>query len=64
MSETDQFWPFANDRAELTEKSEYWKDRAEECRTLAELFRDRDAKEKMLRVSGAYERLAKRAKEG
>jgi hypothetical protein len=30
---------------------------------LAELLRDRDAKEMMLGVSATYERLAKRAKE-
>jgi hypothetical protein len=63
------FRQYPNYRAELTEKSEYRKDRAEECRILAELFRDRDAKKMMLQVSSSYTRLAskpapKRAKRG
>jgi hypothetical protein len=49
-------------RAELTEKSQYWTDRAEECRTLAELFANLDAKEQLFRLADAYTRLASRAK--
>jgi hypothetical protein len=51
-------------RTELTEKSQYWTDRAEECRTLAEMLHAPDAKEQMFRICDAYTRLAARAKEG
>jgi hypothetical protein len=51
-------------RAELTDKSQYWIDRAEECRTLAELLRAPDAREQMFRIADAYTRLAARATEG
>jgi hypothetical protein len=67
MSETDrfQFWPSAKEkhiyRTELTEQSQHWKDRAEECRTLAELLRTPEAKESMLQVADSYECLARQA---
>jgi hypothetical protein len=50
-------------RAKLTEKSQYWTDRAEECRTLAESLRAPDAKEQMFRIADTYTRLASRAKQ-
>jgi len=51
-------------RAKLTEKSQYWTDRAEECRTLAESLRAPEAKEQMFRIADAYTRLASHAKQG
>jgi hypothetical protein len=65
MSETDQFSQYAKEKhiygTKLTEQSNYWNDRAEECRTLAELLRAPRAKARMLQVADTYERLARQA---
>jgi hypothetical protein len=41
----------------------HWRDRAKEMRTLAEGFRDQFSKEKILRIAGHYEKLARQAEE-
>src|SRR5437763_16334480 len=67
MSETDQFSQHAKEKhiygTKLTEQSNYWNDRAEECRTLAELLRAPRAKARMLQVADTYERLASRQRD-
>jgi predicted secreted protein len=40
---------------------QYWRDRAEETRVLAERMGDADARETMLRIARGYDRLAARA---
>ena|SRR5437868_9767368 len=68
MSETDQFSQYAKEKhiygTKLTEQSNYWNDRAEECRTLVELLRAPRAKARMLQVADTYERLARQATRG
>jgi hypothetical protein len=39
---------------------QYWRDRAEEARAVAETMTDRQAKRAMLQIAQGYERLAER----
>jgi hypothetical protein len=41
----------------------HFRTRAEECRTIAELFSNRDARQRMLNVAAEYERMADAADE-
>ena len=41
--------------------SRVWRDRAEECRTLGETFRNKVTRDRMLRVARDYDRMAVRA---
>jgi len=38
-----------------------WRERAEECRAVAETMRNRDAAEKLLNAAAGYERMVARA---
>ena len=44
-------------------RPEYWRERAERTRAKAEICRDRNMRDKLLRVVGEYERLARRAEQ-
>jgi len=39
--------------------AEYWRNRAEEVRTLAEEMKDKEARERLFRIASDYEHLAK-----
>jgi len=42
---------------------EYWRNRAEEVRAVAEEMKDPEARERLLRIAADYEHLARRAQE-
>jgi hypothetical protein len=42
----------------ISHTPQYWRDRAEETRRVADLITDPDAKQKMLGVAESYEKLA------
>jgi hypothetical protein len=44
-------------------RPEYWRERAQRTRAKAEICRDRNMRDKLLRVVGEYERLARRAEQ-
>jgi hypothetical protein len=45
-------------RMSPTEEPEYWRDRAEHIRAIAEVMTDPPSREMMLRVAGGYDRIA------
>jgi molecular chaperone GrpE (heat shock protein) len=45
----------------LISNPNYWRERAEEARTVADQITDPDSKRRMLRVAEDYEQLARRA---
>jgi O-methyltransferase involved in polyketide biosynthesis len=47
----------------LLDDAEHWWSRAEETRTIAELFNDQEARRIMFEIAEGYDRLAERAAE-
>jgi hypothetical protein len=49
--------------APFPDDPKHWRERADEARAVAEIVRDPDAKQAMLKVAEGYERLVKLAEE-
>lgn len=47
----------------LVDDPEFWRSRAEECRSIANDMKEADAKAIMVRIADDYERLAKHAEQ-